>query len=60
MFSAPPQGFFNEPPGMTFDNAGNLYVADSVNQRIQQFTPGADGAGRTVRCGCAAAGAPAT
>jgi DNA-binding beta-propeller fold protein YncE len=44
MFSAPPQGFFNEPSGMTFDNAGNLYVADSVNQRIQQFTPGADGA----------------
>jgi sugar lactone lactonase YvrE len=44
MFSAPPQGFFNEPSGMTFDNAGDLYVADSVNQRIQQFTPGADGA----------------
>ena len=44
MFPAAPQGFFNEPSGMTFDNAGNLYVADSVNQRIQQFTPGADGA----------------
>src|SRR5437764_182912 len=32
------------PAGMTFDNNGNLYVADSVNQRIQQFTPGANGA----------------
>ena len=28
---------------MTFDSNGNLYVADSVNQRIQQFRPGADG-----------------
>ena len=28
---------------MTFDNNGNLYVADSVNQRMQQFTPGANG-----------------
>jgi len=44
VYPAPPAGFFNEPSGMTFDNAGNLYVADSVNQRIQPFTPGADGA----------------
>ena len=43
MFAPPPQGFFNEPSGLTFDNNGNLYVADSVNQRIQQFTPGANG-----------------
>ena len=28
---------------MTFDSNGNLYVADSVNQRIQQFRPGANG-----------------
>jgi outer membrane protein assembly factor BamB len=42
-FGAPPQGSFNEPSGMTFDSNGNLYVADSVNQRMQQFRPGADG-----------------
>jgi len=42
-FGAPPQGSFNEPSGMTFDSNGNLYVADSVNQRIQQFRPGANG-----------------
>ena len=43
MFAPPQQGFFNEPSGLTFDDNGNLYVADSVNQRIQQFTPGANG-----------------
>ncbi len=42
-FGPPPQGSFNEPSGMTFDSNGNLYVADSVNQRMQQFRPGADG-----------------
>ena len=42
-FAAPPAGVFNEPSGMTFDSNGNLYVADSVNQRMQQFRPGADG-----------------
>lgn len=42
-YATPPVGFFNEPSGITFDNAGNLYVADSVNQRMQQFAPGADG-----------------
>jgi DNA-binding beta-propeller fold protein YncE len=43
-FAPAPQGVFNEPSGMTFDGNGNLYVADSVNQRIQQFRPGANGA----------------
>ena len=37
------KGFFDEPSGVTFDSAGHLYVADSVNQRIQQFTQGANG-----------------
>jgi tripartite motif-containing protein 71 len=44
LYPAPPAGFFNEPSGMTFDSNGNLYVADSVNQRIQPFAPGANGA----------------
>ena len=41
-FAAAPQGVFNESSGMTFDDNGNLYVADSVNQRIQQFTAGCE------------------
>jgi tripartite motif-containing protein 71 len=40
----PSNGFFNEPSGLTFDASGNLYVADSVNQRMQRFAPGANGA----------------
>ena len=39
----PAPGFFNEPSGITFDTGGNLYVADSVNQRMQVFSPGANG-----------------
>ncbi len=27
------------PPGFTLDAAGNIYVVDSVNERIQQFDP---------------------
>lgn len=37
-------GFFNEPSGLTFDAAGNLDVADAVNQRMQEFAPGVNGA----------------
>ena len=40
----PANGKFNEPSGITFDGAGNLYVADAVNQRMQKFAPGATGA----------------
>jgi DNA-binding beta-propeller fold protein YncE len=42
--AGPATGSFNEPSGLAFDGSGNLYVADSVNQRIQPFTPGANGA----------------
>ena len=34
-------GQFNEPRGLATDSAGNVYVADSENHRIQKFT--ADG-----------------
>jgi tripartite motif-containing protein 71 len=40
----PANGFFNEPSGLTFDAAGNLDIADSVNQRMQEFAPGGNGA----------------
>lgn len=39
----PADGFFNEPSGITFDSAGNMYVADAVNQRMQEFDPGSAG-----------------
>jgi DNA-binding beta-propeller fold protein YncE len=36
---APDPGYFNEPSGLSFNPAnGDLYVADSVNQRMQRFT----------------------
>jgi uncharacterized protein (TIGR03663 family) len=33
-------GQFNEQVGIAFDRAGNLYVADTWNGRIQKFGPG--------------------
>ena len=31
-------GEFNNPRGITFHNNGNIFVADSVNHRIQIFS----------------------
>lgn len=33
---------FDKPRGMTLDTAGNLYVADGGNSRIQKFSPQGD------------------
>jgi tripartite motif-containing protein 71 len=43
VIGTPQTGYFNEPSGLTFDSSGTMDVADSVNQRIQPFTPGANG-----------------
>jgi sugar lactone lactonase YvrE len=32
-------GEFNQPGGLALDSAGNLYVADVINHRIQKFDP---------------------
>jgi sugar lactone lactonase YvrE len=36
-------GQFDEPVGLAFDGSGNLYVADTWNQRVQVFAPSLDG-----------------
>ena len=36
-------GQFDEPVGIAIDENGILYVADTWNQRVQTFTPAADG-----------------
>lgn len=38
--TAPPDGFFNEPSGVSVGPAGRLFVMDSINQRVQRFNPG--------------------
>jgi len=35
-------GFFSEPVGIDVDSNGNIYVADTWNQRVQVFDPGFD------------------
>ncbi len=35
----PSPGGFNGPFGLTYDDAGNLYVADWFNHRMQKFNP---------------------
>jgi hypothetical protein len=39
---------FSEPQGLALDMAGNLYVADTNNSRIQVYAPGFKGAPRTI------------
>lgn len=34
------QASLNLPEGMSFDAAGNLYVADAINNRVRMITPG--------------------
>jgi sugar lactone lactonase YvrE len=36
-------GQFDEPVGLAFDSQGNLYIADTWNQRVQVYAPSADG-----------------
>jgi sugar lactone lactonase YvrE len=38
-------GQFDEPVGLSFDSTGNLYVADTWNQRVQVFAPNTVGIG---------------
>ena len=38
--SVPAGGGFNGPRGVTFDTAGNMYVTDMYNERIERFAPG--------------------
>ena len=40
---------FNEPRALSFDSYGNLYVADSVNSRIQKFMLGKNSCGKSFQ-----------
>jgi len=33
------EAWFNSPSGVAVDNSGNVYVADSVNNRVRKITP---------------------
>ena len=39
---------FNTPKGLALDPAGNLYVADTGNQRVRRISPGSAGTAGTI------------
>jgi hypothetical protein len=39
----PPTGGFNGPRGAAFDTAGDMFVSDMYNERIEEFTPNGSG-----------------
>jgi tripartite motif-containing protein 71 len=39
----PPTGGFNGPRGVAFDAAGNMYVTDMYNERVEAFAPNGSG-----------------
>jgi tripartite motif-containing protein 71 len=41
--SVPAGGGFNGPRGVAFDGAGNMYVTDMYNERIEEFSPTVSG-----------------
>ena len=41
----PAPGQFSNPWGLALDSRGNLYVADSMNHRVQKFIRKGSGAG---------------
>jgi uncharacterized protein (TIGR03437 family) len=52
---APSGAIFNQPSAIAFDSAGNLYIADTVNNRIRRATFGSSAVIRTVAGNGAAA-----
>jgi gliding motility-associated-like protein len=48
--AGPTAGQLDFPDGLYVDGSGNLYVADQINDRIQEWTPGAS-SGKTVAGG---------
>ena len=45
---APSGAIFNQPSAITFDSAGNLYIADTVNNRVRRATFGSSATTRTI------------
>ncbi|MFI5285494.1 MAG: NHL repeat-containing protein [Candidatus Dormibacteria bacterium] len=39
----PPTGGFNGPRGAAFDSAGDMYVSDMYNERVEEFAPNGSG-----------------
>ena len=47
-FSSPVANGIFEARGIAFDSQGDLWVADTNNNRVLEFVPGADGCGTGV------------